>query len=161
MRHISTIGKRKLPLWPFVSFVVSFCGLLAGCAGAPKHPTWTNATGAEQNERLMWQAIHDKDWANVERHLSPTFIGVIPDGRMFDRASWLQLWNSTDVREFSQGEVQVRPEGVDMKVTYTFHVQTAALGPLPPQGFRVMSVWQDVKSRWILSALSITAIQSH
>ena len=134
--------------------------LLSSCAGVPKHPTWTNATGAEQNERLMWQAIHDKDWANVERHLSPTFVGVIPDGRIFDRASWLQLWQSTDVREFLQGELQVRPEGQDMKVTYIFQVQTPILGSAP-EGFRVMSVWQDVKSRWILSAISITAIQSH
>jgi uncharacterized protein YceK len=143
----------------FMLILMTFA-LLSGCAGVPKHPTWTNATGAEQNERLMWQAIHDKDWANVERHLSPTFVGVIPDGRIFDRASWLQLWQSTDVREFLQGELQVRPGGQDMKVTYIFHVQTPILGPAP-EGFRVMSVWQDVKSRWILSAVSITAIQSH
>ena len=160
MPRFAKIENRLVFLWVFVSFMVGVGLLVAGCAGEPKRPTWTNATGAEQNERLMWQAIHDEDWVNVERHLSPMFVGVIPSGRMFDRANWLELWQSTVLREFSLGEIQVRPEGVDMKVTYVFHVQTSILGPTPPDGFRVMSVWQEVKSRWMLSAMSITPIQS-
>ena len=135
--------------------------LLSGCAGEPKHPTWKNATGAEQNERLMWQSIQRKDWINVESHLSPTFTGVTAEGQMFDRAGWLQHWQSVQVREFSLGEMEVRPEGADMKVTYIFHIQASISGATPPEGFRVMSVWQDIKSRWMLSAISITAIQSH
>lgn len=159
-RFAKAKNRRLSSFCSFVFFGVSFLGLLSGCAGEPKHPTWTNATGAEQNERLMWQAIHDEDWVNVERHLSPMFVGVIPGGRMFDRADWVQFWQGTDVREFSLGEIQVRPEGTDMKVTYICHVQTSSLGPAPPEGFRVMSVWQEVKNRWMLSAISITAIQS-
>lgn len=142
----------------FLLTLMSFT-VLAGCAGAPKHPTWKNATGAEQHERLMWQSIQGKDWANVQRHLSPTFIGVTADGRMFDRAGWLQQWQSVQVREFSLDDVQVQPDGADMKVTYIFHVQGAAIGPLPSAGLRVISIWQDVKSRWMLSATSITPIQ--
>ena len=69
----------------------------------------------------MWQAVRDKDWANFERRLSPTFIGVNADGQMFDRAGWLEHWKSAQVTEFSLGEVQVQPEGPDMKVTYVFH----------------------------------------
>jgi hypothetical protein len=158
MDSISRIGKQYLPLW---SFVVGLCIFLSGCAGEPKHPTWKNATGAEQHERLMWQSIQGKDWVNLERHLLPTFTGVTPDGRMFDRAGWVQQWQSSQVREFSLGDIQVQPEGTDMKVTYIFHVQASGLGPVPPAGFRVMSVWQDVKSRWMLSATSITAIQAN
>jgi hypothetical protein len=134
--------------------------LLAGCAGEPKHPTWKNATGAEQNERLMWQSIQKKDWLNVQSHLSPTFIGVMADGQMFDRAGWLEQWKTAEVREFSLGEVQVHPEGPDMKVTYIFHVEASASGLASQGGFRVMSLWQEVKSRWMLSATSITPIQS-
>ncbi|HEY2171068.1 MAG TPA: nuclear transport factor 2 family protein [Candidatus Angelobacter sp.] len=135
--------------------------VFAGCAGEPKHPTWTNATGAEHAERLMWQSIQSKDWASVERHLSPTFLGVMANGRTLDRAGWVEQWQSAQVREFSMGEVQVYPEGADMKITYIFHVQASTPGPESPEGFRVMSVWQDVKSRWMLSAISITAIQNH
>lgn len=133
--------------------------LLAGCAGEPKHPTWKNATGAEQNERLMWQSIQKKDWLNVQSHLSPTFTGVMADGQMFDRAGWLQQWQGAQMQEFSLGEVEVHPEGQDMKVTYIFHVQASIPGLASPGGFRVLSLWQDVKSRWMLSATSITAIQ--
>jgi len=157
MRAYSKIVKRNTASW---SFVVSLCILLSGCAGEPKHPTWKNATGAEQHERLMWQSIQGKDWANVERHLSPTFVGVTADGKLFDKAGWLQLWKSSEVRESSLGEVQVQPEGVDMKVTYVFHVQTSPEALMPSSGLRAVSIWQDVKGRWMLSAISMTPIQA-
>jgi hypothetical protein len=161
MGHFAKAGKRSLSsLCSFVSFVVCLSILLSGCAGEPRHPTWKNATGAEQHERLMWQAIHDKDWTNVERHLSPTFIGVTADGRMFDRAGWVEQWKGADVQEFSLGELQIQPEGSDMKVTYIFHVKGSAKAQLPSSGLRVISIWQEVKSRWVLTAMSITAIQN-
>jgi hypothetical protein len=155
-----TKNRRLVSLCSFVSFVVGFAILLSGCAGEPKHPTWTNATGAEQNERLMWQAIQGEDWVNVERHLSPTFIGVTPNGRMFDRAGWVVLWQGAEVQEFSLGEMQIQPEGSDMKATYILHVKASAKAPLPSSGLRVISIWQEVKSRWMLTAMSITAIQN-
>lgn len=159
MQHFSQAENRRLvSLCSFVSFVV--CLLLSGCAGEPKHPTWKNATGAEQHERLMWQSIQGKDWASVERHLSPTFVGVTADGRMFDRAGWVEQWKSAEEREFSLGELQIQPEGVDMKVTYILHVQASAKAMLPSYGLRVVSIWQDVKSRWMLSAISMTPIQA-
>jgi hypothetical protein len=140
--------------------VVGLCFLAAGCAGEPKHPTWKNATGAEQHERLMWQSIQAKDWVNVERHLSPTFTGVTADGRMFDRAGWLEQWKSTGMREFSLGEVQTQPEGTDMKVAYILQLRAPAKAQLPSSSLRVVSIWQEVNSRWMLTAMSITAIQN-
>ena len=153
-------NRRLVSLCSFVSFVVAAGLLIAGCAGEPKHPTWKNATGAEQHERLMWQAVRDKDWANVERHLSPTFAGVTADGRLFDRAGWLEQWKSSEMREFSLGEVQTQPEGLDMKVTYILHGQASAKALLMSSGLRVVSVWQDVRGRWMLSAISMTPIQT-
>jgi hypothetical protein len=158
MNPIAKTRKQYLLLWAFVSFVVGLCILASGCAGEPKHPTWKNAMGAAQNERLMWQSIQGKDWVNVESHLSPTFVGVTADGRMFDRAGWLEQWKSAEVREFSLGEVQVQPEGADMKVTYILHMPASSPGPLPSAGLRVVSIWQDIKSRWMLSVISITPI---
>jgi Domain of unknown function (DUF4440) len=142
------------------SLILMVLALLAGCAGEPKHPTWTNATGVEQHERLMWQSIQSKDWANVERHLSPTFVGVTPNGRMFDRAGWVELWKGAEVQEFSLGDMQIQPEGTDMKATYILHVKASARAQLPSSGLRVISIWQEVKSRWMLTAMSITAIQN-
>jgi hypothetical protein len=150
----------RQPLCCFVSFVVGLSILLSGCAGEPKHPTWKNATGAEQHERLMWQSIQGKDWANVERRLSPTFVGVNAEGRMFDRAGWLELWKNAQLTEFSLGELQVQPEGPDMKVTYILNLPASGKGPARA-GQRVVSVWQQLKTRWLLSATSITPIQSN
>jgi len=140
--------------------ILMVLALLSGCAGEPKHPTWTNATGAEQHERLMWQAIHGKDWINVQRSLSPTFVGVNAEGRMFDRAGWLELWKNAQVTEFSLGELQVQPEGPDRKVTYILSLPASGKGPAPA-GMRVVSVWQQLKTRWLLSATSITPIQNN
>ena len=148
-----------LPLCFFVSFVV--CLLLAGCAGEPKHPSWTISTGAEQHERLMWKAIQEKDWPSVEPRISATFVGVIADGQMFDRAGWLQYWKSAPAGVFSLGEVQVQPEGPDMKVTYILQMQGPGNTATPATGLRVVSVWQQLKRGWILSATTITPVQNH
>jgi hypothetical protein len=151
-----------LPLCSFVSFVVGLCFLAAGCAGEPKHPTWNNATGAEHHERLLWQAVRDKDWTSVERHLSATFVGVNADGQMLDRAGWLAYWKTAPAGDFSLGDMSVLPEGVDMKVAYVLHLQgNPKLTATPASGFRVVSVWQQMKTRWILTATSITPIHNN
>ena len=141
----------------FVSLVVGF--VLTGCGGPPRHPGWNSATGAEQYERLMWKAIQEKDWGNAERHLSPTFIGITPEGQMLDRSGWIAYWKSAQPVEFSQGEIVVQPEGADMKVTSIVQLQNggkAAGG----SGLRAVSIGQQIKARWALTAISLTPIQS-
>jgi hypothetical protein len=124
--------------------------------GPPTHPSWKNATGAEQYERLMWQSIRDKDWKEVEYRLAPTFVGVTAGGQALDRTAWLAYWKSVPIKDFSLGEVSVQPQGADMTVTYIFHsggTPGAAGG-----GLRVVSVWQQVKNGWILTTTSMTPI---
>jgi hypothetical protein len=156
-----------LPLCSFVSFVV--CLLGTGCAGTPKRPTWSNVTGAEQFERLMWQAVQDKDWANFERHLSPTFVGVNGDGQSFDRPGWVDYWKSSDLKEFALGDLSVFPDGPDMKVNYTLRASgVAGKTTVPAGGLRVVSVWQETgalgdtkkpfHSRWMVIATSMTPV---
>lgn len=141
-------------LMPFV--VIAFLG----CAGPPKHPSWKNATGGEQHEKLMWRAIHDKDWKAVERHLAPTFVGVNAAGQSFNRESWLEYWKGTPVGEFSLGEMTVEPEGADMVVTYVLQLSSGSVAAeTSPKGLKVVSVWQQVKTRWILTAVSLTPIK--
>jgi hypothetical protein len=134
---------------------------LSGCWKQPAHSTWNTATGGEQYERLMWKAIQDKDWAQVERHLSPTFVGVNAEGQLLDRTGWIAYWKSSQPVNFSLGELTVQPEGADMKVTSVVHFQGGAEKPAGgPAGLRVISVWQQIKTRWALIATSITPIQS-
>jgi Domain of unknown function (DUF4440) len=163
-RRFPEPGRRScFPLRPSVSSVVGLfavCLFVAifGCTigGQSKHPNWKNATGAEQYERLMWQAIRDKDWKEVEYRLAPSFTGVNARGQMLDRAGWVTYWKTAPITDFSLGEVQVQPNGPDMTVTYVLH-----LGGTPAAGLRVVSLWQQVKGGWILIATSNTAISAN
>lgn len=148
------------PLCASVTSVVMIL-LLAGCTigKEPKHPNWKNATGAEQYERLMWQAIHKKNWQEVEYHLAPTFVGVNAEGRALDRDSWIEYWKSAEIKDLSLGEFSVQPSGTHMVVTFVLHlVGTDGGRPFPPGGLRVISVWQQVKSGWTLTATSLVPV---
>lgn len=148
--------RRRRSSWFLMSFVVCLL-LLCGCAGEPKHPTWKNASGAEQHERLMWKAIQDHDWTQVERHVAPLFVGVTADGQSFDRAGWIEYWKSAPVEDFSLAEVAVEPGGSDMVVTYVLRLTGTRL-PHSLASVRVISIWQDLKGRWVLIATAGTPI---
>lgn len=126
---------------------------LFGCAGAPKHPTWSNATGAEQYERLMWNAIQRKDWKELNHHLAPIFTGVTASGQALDRTAWTNYWQTQPLAGFTLAEVNVFPEGQDMVVSYVLQITGA------PAGTRVLSVWQDIKGRWTLISTAMTPIK--
>jgi ketosteroid isomerase-like protein len=159
--HAAAKPRSLISLCSFVSFLVMVFSLPGCTGGEPKHPTWKNATGAEQYERLMWKAIRDKDWKEVEYHLAPAFVGVNAAGQALDRAGWLEYWKTSKIKEFSLGEISVQPGGPDMVVTYVLHLDGAPAehsnnaGPL-----RVVSVWQQVKAGWTLTATSVTPVIS-
>lgn len=79
---------------------------------------------------------------------------------MFDRTGWVEQWKGAGVQEFSLGEMQIQPEGADMKVTYILHVKASARALQSSSGLQAISIWQDVKGRWMLTANSMTAIQN-
>jgi hypothetical protein len=108
----------------------------------------------------MWQAIKDKDWPEVERHLAPTFVGAGPDGHNYDRAAWLTLWKNTQLQDFSLGEITVQPDGADMVVTYEVRLNVQpTTPPLSGTPLRVVSVWQQLKKGWVLIAQSDTPVR--
>jgi hypothetical protein len=84
---------------------------------------------------------------------------VNAEGKLFDRAGWLEQWKNAPVQDFSLGELQVQPEGPDMKVTYTLQIQAAGTAAATT-GLQVVSVWQQLKKGWVLSATSMTPIQN-
>lgn len=125
--------------------------LLAGC-GSPKPNTWSGATGAEQFERLFWQSIQQKDWTNVEHHLASNFVATTPTGRL-ERADALARIKQLDIQDFTLGDVDVRPAGSDMVVTYDITLHGTVGGqPLPATPVHMMTVWQQVKHGWIAVA---------
>jgi Domain of unknown function (DUF4440) len=159
MTNLRPGRNRKPALSGFASLVVLV--LLLGCSGPPKHPAWSNATGGEQNERLMWQAVHNKDWKNFERRLASSFVGVDASGKEYDRAGWVERWKNAGLLNYSLGEATVQPEGADMVVTYVLDLPLAGTANAAPgEHARVISVWQQVKSGWIQTACSMTPIKS-
>lgn len=133
--------------------------LLVSCAGPPRKATWKNATGAGEYERLLWHSIQKKDWSEVEYRLSPTFVGATATGQAMDRAGWLEYLKAADIEEASVSEIQVRPAGADMTVTLVLHLSTRTpLSSPGNQGYRVTSVWQQLKGGWALTATSLTPI---
>jgi Domain of unknown function (DUF4440) len=135
--------------------------ILSGCSAwnQPKNPDWTSATATEHLERLMWKAIRDKDWPQVERHLAAVFVGVGPRGETLDHATWMEYWKKAQVQDFSLGEVNTQPNGADMVATYVLHFNaTDANQSIPAKGLRVISVWQELKGGWVLTSQSATPI---
>jgi len=125
----------------------------------PRSANWKNATGSEQLERLMWKAIYDKDWALVERHLAPVFVGAGPRGETLDRASWIEYWKQAQVQDFSMGEFSSQPDGTDMVSTYDLHLTGKETGQAAlTRGLRIVSVWQELKGGWVLTSQSATPI---
>jgi hypothetical protein len=121
-----------------------------------KPTAWSNATGAEQFERLLWQEIKARNWTEVERRLAPTFVEVTANGTR-DRDPALERLKALQVEDYSLGELAVRPSGSDMIVAYTITLRPASGGETT---LRMMTVWQQVKGGWVAVAHSETSATS-
>lgn len=131
--------------------LILFFAALTGCTtwSPPKHASWSNATGVEQFERLWWNAVKEKDWSEVERHLASTY-AVISPGGTFDRESALAQIKQDDIDEFSIGDVSVQPSGDTTVITYSMNLRGRHAGqPFQLTNARMMSVWQQQKHGWV------------
>ena len=151
---------RMVPVRRFVA-VLSLVAALAACTmwDKPKANTWSNATGAEQFERLMWQEIKAANWVEVDQRLAPTFVVTSPGG-VRDRAAEMEFLRRLVVKDFALGEVEVRPNGNDMVVTYSLTLEATHDGqPLPAGPWRMMTVWQQAGTTWSAIAHSYALAQ--
>lgn len=105
----------------------------------------------------MWQAIHGKDWREVEYHLAPAFTGVNAAGKRFDRAGWMEYWKANQIQDFYLGEVAVQPNGADMVVTYSLRLTPPFTSP--GGDLSIVSVWQQLKGGWVLISQSETPVR--
>lgn len=146
----------------FLAAALALGGILSGCTmwKKPATSSWSNATGAEQYERLLWQDIKAKDWTSVSQHLSSTFVDLDPSGTR-DRDATMEHLKGIDIDDYSIGNMTVTPSGNDMVVTYTISLRGKQGGhPLPATSFRMMTVWQQMKKGWIAAAHSSTPVLS-
>jgi len=129
--------------------------LICGCTIWPQKPAaWSNATGAEQFERLWWQDVKDKNWSELEQRLSGTYTGQI-DGKTLDRAQMLARLKQMAVSELSLGDVRIQPSGDAAVITYFLDVRGSSGGqPLEMKHASMMTVWQHQKRGWMQIAHS-------
>ncbi|HUK23201.1 MAG TPA: nuclear transport factor 2 family protein [Terriglobales bacterium] len=147
--------RHRLALWTVLWAVV----WLAGCTLWPEHRvnTWKDATGAEGLERSFWRDVKDKDWGELERHLSGNYVSfTLGEGRM-DRAAALARFQQLQLQDYSLGDIQTELNGSTLVVTYTILMRGTYAGePLPASPVRMMTVWQQQKSGWLAIAHAVS-----
>ncbi len=120
-----------------------------------KHPNWREATSGEHLVNLFWGEVKAKNWMGLEAHVGAEFMGVSPKGTM-DRTALMEHVRGFELQSFQIGEVETRPAGKDLLVSYAITVRGMHSGkPIPETPIRMMSVWQEQGRGWVLVAHSV------
>ncbi len=150
-----------MPRMRTTSIVVSAAAALlfvVGCIHVRPASAFQKATSMEQYERAMWDAIKNQKWQEVESHMAETYVISMPD-TVRDRAAMLEHLKQVKLSDYAIADLQSRPNGNDMVVTYTIEVHGTFAGkPLPFARMRILTVWQTVKRGWIEIAQSAQPI---
>ncbi len=138
--------------------ILTVClGLLTGCTMWRQHsnPGWSSATSGEQFVSLWWADIKAKRIAELGRHMATTYLGTSPTG-VFDRAAALQRFSQLELEDYTLGDFVTQANGADLVVTYRAAFNGTLAGQPIQMSARVLSVWQQTKSGWVLVAESVT-----
>jgi len=117
----------------------------------PQSQNWSNATGTEAYERLWWKAVQDGDFKTAFWRLGSIYTLTSLAG-IRDREQAEQYFQNLGLTSISLGDLEVKPHGVDMVVSYVATVQSKS-SPTP-QRFYMMTVWQEAKKGWMAIAHS-------
>lgn len=138
--------------------LLSGCAMKVPVAGHTPRSTFGKATGPDGWEQAYWNAIKDKDWAGVERHLSTNYVFTADAGR-FDKPQTLAILKRFDLTSVEVSDIVSHPEGNDFVVTCTLTIAGTLDGkPIANPVTRILSVWQTQKKGEQLIAQSETAI---
>ena len=139
-----------------VCLLVLSGGLAACTMGRAKPVTrWPQATGGEHLERLFWGDIKAGNWAELERHMASNWVSVTPEGPLGREATLAQL-KGRAIKDYTLSDLLVEPSGSDLIISYTARLdeRLAGGGSPGPRQFRMLTVWQQMKSGWIAIAHS-------
>jgi hypothetical protein len=139
-----------------LALILACAGLLQACTVWGDHPVrnWTDVTGGESLERNFWMEVKAKNWTELEKHVAGNFISASADGTK-DKATALEHLKQLQVDEYSVGDFQVELNGQSLVVTYSLTLTGTSAGtPLSSEPRRMMSVWQQQKSGWVIIAHS-------
>lgn len=73
--------------------------LLGSCTMWREHPAhaWSETTGGEGLEQLLWQDVKTKNWKELEQHMAGNYVAVTPQLRL-NREGMLQHLNQVNLR---------------------------------------------------------------
>ncbi len=136
-----------------VMLLVLLAGMSACTVWKDKPPSqWSQASGGEHLERLLWRDLSAKKWELLRQRMSATYVYLSPDGA-HDRDSTLELLRQFEIGDYTLGDFQVRASAPDVIVTYTATVRGKFDGrSFSPQSRRILAVWQHTDQGWIATA---------
>ncbi len=138
---------RKIWIASLLAAALATVGL-SGCTiyGEKKPPNIKSTTSAEQYERLFWSAVKAKNWQQVPGMLAANVM-YNAGGKILSKDQVVPYLQGLNIADFTISNMVVKPNGVDMTLSYTVQLSSAN-GPL--QTFTAISVWQQVAQGWIL-----------
>jgi|SRR5579859_462032 len=138
--------------------LASFSFLTACTEGKPpQSQAWSAATGAEAHERLWWKAIQERDFKTASWHLAPIYTLATSSG-IRDRDGAMQYFQSLDLAKINIAELEVKPEGADMVVSYVADLEKKSSSAA--QRYYMTTVWQQGKKGWIAISHSETPAET-
>ena len=150
-RQSTIIAMRRVKLLVTMGLMLPLAACTAG--KPPQSQGWSAATGAEAYERLWWKSVQNGDFKTAEWHLAPIYTLTTPSG-IKDRDEAAQYFQGLNLSSIDIAELQVKPEGADMVVSYQATLQMKSSSA--PQRYYMATVWQQAKKGWIAIAHSET-----
>ena len=133
-------------LWITSLLAAAIC--LSGCTiyGDKKPPTLKSTTSAEQYERILWSAVKAKNWQQLPGLLAANVMYSV-GGKVLSKDQVVPYLQGLNITDFTITGMVVKPNGVDMTLSYTLQLSPAG-GPV--RTYTAISVWQQVAQGWIL-----------
>jgi hypothetical protein len=140
---------RKIWIASLLAAALATIGL-SGCTiyGEKKSPNLQSTTSAEQYERLFWSAVKAKNWQQLPGMLAANVV-YSAGGKILSKDQVVPYLQGLNIADFTITNMVVKPNGVDMTLSYTLQLSPAG-GSL--QTLTVISVWQQVAKGLILIA---------
>lgn len=153
---VTILRMQRLKIFVLLALIGSMIACTEG--KPPQSQGWSVATGAEAYERMWWKSIQQRDFKSVEWHLAPIYTLTTPSG-IQDRDGAMKYFQGLDLVRVDIAELEVKPQGSDMVVSYVATLQTRSSAA--PQRYYMATVWQDAKKGWMAIAHSETLAESN
>jgi len=138
------------------SFLLLALLICTSCTVWKEQPAkaFTEATGGEELERLLWQEVKAGHWTDVENHIASNYMAITRHG-MQDRNGAIAYFKRLKIDDYTLGDFQTQLNGNTFVIVYTIQMRGTLNGqPLSSNARRVLTVWQEQKSGWMMIAHS-------